>query len=221
MAHSFLHCYLMTHDGGFAPNPYYRVLTLATCKPRIRHYAQVGDWISGWTAKTVRDKHNQPHRFNSQQLIYLAKISKIIPIEEYREAYPEKRSKLIGTKSSSTRSGCGGKRIVTNHSQRYNDGDNIYEPIWGNGTVIDFKQHKHQHGHENLMEHDLKGKNVLICDEFYYFGWENSVEKDESLFNYTVPRWKKIKLEDVEAFIQGITDSYTPGLHIHRDEDNS
>ncbi|WP_198140678.1 Nmad2 family putative nucleotide modification protein [Polaromonas naphthalenivorans] len=28
--------YLMTHDSGFAPNPFHGTLTLATCKPGIR-----------------------------------------------------------------------------------------------------------------------------------------------------------------------------------------
>ena len=44
----FLYCYKMTHDTGFAPNPYYEVLTLATCKPTIRRCAEIGYWISDW-----------------------------------------------------------------------------------------------------------------------------------------------------------------------------
>jgi hypothetical protein len=31
-----LFTYKMTHDSGFAPNPFYDILTLATCKPGIR-----------------------------------------------------------------------------------------------------------------------------------------------------------------------------------------
>ena len=32
----------MTHDTGFAPNPFFDVLTLATCKPGIRRVSRPG-----------------------------------------------------------------------------------------------------------------------------------------------------------------------------------
>lgn len=73
----FLHCYKMVWDTEFAPNPHHGVLTLATCKPRIRKYAEVGDWISGWTAVRVHDKNNKIHPFpDKEKLIYLAKVTK-------------------------------------------------------------------------------------------------------------------------------------------------
>ena len=42
-----LFVYVVVHDTGFAPNPFFGYCTLATCKPRIRDSAQVGDWIAG------------------------------------------------------------------------------------------------------------------------------------------------------------------------------
>lgn len=39
--------YILKHDSGFAPNPFYGFCTLATCKPEIRKQAEVGDWIVG------------------------------------------------------------------------------------------------------------------------------------------------------------------------------
>jgi hypothetical protein len=45
-----LFTYVITHDGGFAPNPFYGTLTLNCCKPDIRRHAQVGDWVAAFTA---------------------------------------------------------------------------------------------------------------------------------------------------------------------------
>jgi hypothetical protein len=42
-----VYVYVVDRDFGFAPNPFYGVLTLATCKPRIRSVASMGDWVIG------------------------------------------------------------------------------------------------------------------------------------------------------------------------------
>ena len=53
-------CYKMTHDKGFAPNPYFDVLTLATCKPAIRRTKKDGDWVAGFVSKAlVNNSKNQ------------------------------------------------------------------------------------------------------------------------------------------------------------------
>jgi hypothetical protein len=43
-----LFTYVITQDGGFAPNPFHGVLTLNCCKPEIRKLAEVGDWVAGF-----------------------------------------------------------------------------------------------------------------------------------------------------------------------------
>ena len=87
----FLYCYKMTHDTGFAPNPYYDVLTLATCKPKIRKNAKKEYWISGWTSNVVYGKDNEKHTFtdDDQKLIYLAKVFDNPKIENYWRQYPK------------------------------------------------------------------------------------------------------------------------------------
>jgi hypothetical protein len=66
--------YVVTHDTGFAPNPFGGFLTLATCKPRIRARAGKGDILVGaGSASTV----------GNQRLVYAAEIADVIPIEEY------------------------------------------------------------------------------------------------------------------------------------------
>ena len=173
---SFLYCYKMTHDTGFAPNPYHGILTLATCKPTIRRCAQIGDWISGWTSNKVIGKRNQKYTEytdSNQKLIYLAKISEKLPLEEYWKKYPKKRPK--------------GKDDV---------GDNIYEPI---GNEV-FEQHENGGGHgPDNIKRDLSGKYVLICEEFYYFGVENPLSINTN--DLIVPRCKKILVDDDNAKI--------------------
>ena len=43
-----LFSYILARDFGFAPNPFYSICSLATCKPIIRKKAQIGDWIIGY-----------------------------------------------------------------------------------------------------------------------------------------------------------------------------
>ena len=50
--------YVVARDFGFAPNPFFGVCTLATCKPKIRAAAEVGDWIIGTgSAERKRSGH--------------------------------------------------------------------------------------------------------------------------------------------------------------------
>ena len=46
-----LFSYIITHDIGFAPNPFFGYCTLANCKPVIRRTSKIGDWIVGISAK--------------------------------------------------------------------------------------------------------------------------------------------------------------------------
>ena len=64
--------YVVRRDYGFAPNPFYGFLTLATCKPKIRRKAQVGDFIIGIA----------PVDFDNK-LVFMAKVSKVITFNEY------------------------------------------------------------------------------------------------------------------------------------------
>ena len=51
-------------------------------------------------------------------------------------------------------------------------GDNIYKPIKGGEFIQKPSMHSDPDGNENLnkKEHDLKGKSVLVSNEFSYFG---------------------------------------------------
>jgi hypothetical protein len=61
-----LFSYKLTTDLDFAPNPFYGMLTLVTCKPGKRRTKKKGDWIAGFTSgKSCGDK------VGKKKLIYL------------------------------------------------------------------------------------------------------------------------------------------------------
>src|SRR5262249_20801316 len=95
-----LFSYVVARDFGFAPNPFYRLCTLATCKPRIRATAVVGDWIVGTGSK----KYDLVGR-----LVFAMKVDEIVTFDDYwlSPRFIEKRPLLNGSLK-----------------QRY--GDNIY-----------------------------------------------------------------------------------------------
>ena len=207
----FLYCYKMTHDTGFAPNPYHGVLTLATCKPVIRRCAKKGYWISGWTSNVVYDKNNEKHTFtdDTQKLIYLARVSENpLLIESYWEQYPQKRQPEQSGKNTKPKN-C--RNDLSKVADNRYFGDNIYEP--DNNETFGFKRHETPHHGEQNKEHDLSGRNVLICKEFYYFGIENSINIEGK--TTVVHRCQKLSLDSDEAknVIEFVTKNYSQGIN--------
>lgn len=178
-----LYSYKMDHDNGFAPNPYFGVLTLATCKPKMRYNTKVGNWIAGWTSKQMTDN---PTEVGEEKLVYLAKVTQKLTFDKYWEKYPEKRP------------------ICTNdpNAPERKHGDNIYQP--DNTAKRGFIQIKNNYHHcEEKMVKDLSGKFVLICEEFYYFSSKTPLEVSMK-FRPNVPKgqqsYGKIT-EDASEFI--------------------
>ena len=69
-----LYSYVVMHDSGFAPNPFYGFCTLATCKPQIRKTARPGDWILGTVSKSVSPE---------PRLIYAMRVTETLSYTEY------------------------------------------------------------------------------------------------------------------------------------------
>ena len=208
----FLHCYKMVWDTEFAPNPHHGVLTLATCKPRIRKYAEVGDWISGWTAVRVHDKNNKIHQFpDKEKLIYLAKVTKKIKYKDYWKEYTDKRPHPLEDVEPISSTDKKGKKEYD--ETRYDSGDNIYEPDKDNKDQFIQKRNGGGHGNRD-KEHDLKGEYILICEEFYYFGVNHACEIPDQISPRPIPRWKKVSSTDdkIESFINFIKDHYKSGI---------
>jgi hypothetical protein len=137
--------YVITRDYGFAPNPFYGICTLSTCKPGIRKSACIDDWIFGIGSKTTH-----PNR-----MIYMMKVTKKITFNEYWE------NKEYAMK----------KPQMTTLKKMY--GDNIYyydksDGVWHQAN----SHHSYENGETNPhnLRKDTSSDNVLISREFFYFG---------------------------------------------------
>jgi hypothetical protein len=153
-----LFSYKLTDDCGFAPNPFWGILTLATCKPQIRRYKKEGDWIAGFTSGTLCG-----HAVGRERLIYLMQVKHKVPIAQYFRD-PKYAQKIPNQKSR-----CAVERA----------GDNIYRPRRGPASApSDFVQLPNDHHCDmkggcrlgDTQRHDLSGLNVLIAVRFAYFG---------------------------------------------------
>jgi hypothetical protein len=69
-----LFSYVLRHDSGFAPNPFWGYCTLACCKPVIRRVAEVGDWIVGT---------GSVENVGTNKLIYAMKVTEKLTFEQY------------------------------------------------------------------------------------------------------------------------------------------
>ncbi len=140
-----LFSYIVRHDDGVAPNPFHGICTLTICKPVIRRTAKVGDWIVGLGSA------NSPIGNMSGKVIYAMRITEKLILGEYdsfcRAHYPEK--------------------IPNWDSNNFKEkvGDCIYDYSDPSNPKI----RKSVHNEKN-MDKDLRGKNSLISNEFYYFG---------------------------------------------------
>lgn len=141
-----LFTYVVARDFGFAPNPFGGVCTLATCKPKIRQKANVGDWIAGIASKA--DK-------TIPSLVYVMRVDETMTYEEYwvdsrfQHKKPERRSGL-----------------------RHVYGDNIYTKDQGGLWLQADSHHSFENGainHRNVLN-DTQSNRVLIGWRFAYWG---------------------------------------------------
>ena len=93
-----LHSYVVDHDNGHAPNPYYGICTLAHCKfakgkqRNVVELAQEGDWVVGTGG---RSKKSAGHG----KLIYAMRVDEKMTLAEYypNRRFIKKRPKQNGT----------------------------------------------------------------------------------------------------------------------------
>ena len=146
-----LFSYKMTDDTGFAPNPFWGCMTLATCKSQIGKHKGPGDWIAGFTSGKLCDDP-----VGSERLVFLMRIEEKITLSEYFR--DERFEPKIPRRSPTT-------------ARVFKEGDNIYRPI-----VLDAREAHHfeqlpnsNHGLEDRAD-DVNGRYVLISKRFVYFG---------------------------------------------------
>jgi hypothetical protein len=139
-----LFAYKLTHDSGFAPNPFHGYGTLATCKPQIRLKKGVGDWIAGFTSRRLNG--DEP---GNERLVYLMRVDEKMGLEEY---FTDPRFE---------------KKKPTQRSERRIDlvGDNIYFRERGQWKQLPNRNHSPAD-----IARDTGGRCVLISETFAYFG---------------------------------------------------
>ncbi|MCY3806888.1 MAG: hypothetical protein OXG91_10410 [bacterium] len=142
-----LFVYVVVHDSGFAPNPFFGYCTLATCKPRIRRSAAVGDWIAGI---------GSAQRGREGRLMYAMRVGEVLCFDEYwhDERFVQKRPSRSGRREQR----CGDN--VYHRDPRTREW--IQEPCFhscDDGTPDRFH-----------VRCDTGSPRALVATEFAYFG---------------------------------------------------
>jgi len=138
--------YVVARDFGFAPNPFYGYCTLATCKPKIRNHAKVGDWIIGTGSKA---------NYNlAGHLIYAMRVDEVMDFDEY---WNDPRFKC--------------KKPVLNGSLKQMYGDNIYHKDRNEWTQED-SHHSFEGGlpNDSNIETDTSVNRILVSSKYVFFG---------------------------------------------------
>ncbi len=152
-----LFTYIVTHDTGFAPNVGGGVLTLATCKPKIRSVIKVNDMVVGFAPKG-----------EGNYITFIAYADEVIPWAEYIERCKSNYLGIYGVKIPKTKQDVGDCiwKIALEPHEPY---PNFAEHACG-----------------NFQDDVASGKNVIISNRFVYLGTESKVAKvnlDASLHN--------------------------------------
>lgn len=154
-----LFSYVVARDYGFAPNPFFEICTLATCKPNIRRVASIGDWVIGTGSK--KNKKNG-------SLVYAMRITETVTFNEYwhDERFAKKKPNLRGSKKLAF-------------------GDNIYfKGLMDKWHQVD-SHHSFRGGIPNIdnIINDTQTDRVLISEDYSYWGGEGPLIPDH-LRNY-------------------------------------
>ena len=178
-----LFSYVVAQDFGFAPNPFCGFCTLATCKPKIRKGAEVGDWIIG-TGSKGRGKVQDRRDF----LVYAMRVTEVMTFSEYW---------------NDSRFHC--KRPNLKGSLKQGYGDNIYfKNEIGNWHQQD-SHHSYEEGKQNYdnIFHDTQADRVLISKDYVYWGGEGP-KIPEKFLNYNG--------EDIRKKGSGHKNKFSPDL---------
>lgn len=185
-----MYSYVIPRDYGFAPNPYFGYCTLATCKPRIRQSAQVGDWVAAFGAANTSVRGC---------LVVLMQVGEILTFDEYWEDV-----RFVY------------KKPVFNKGIKFMYGDNIYHNT-NNGWMQEPSHHSMPDGSINYvnLERDTQADSVLIATEFYYFG-NNAIfvppEFDKLIGkgrNHMICRDEHL----ISEFIHYVSSNYSRGIN--------
>ncbi len=192
-----VYSYIVAHDLGFSPNPFWGECTLACCKPRIRRSigkqwpSSAGTWVVGISPKS-----------RGNELVYIMRVDNWLEFPDYYASYPKKRPDF-----------------VKGHAYKF--GDNIYKPIDGGGYEQlrsrhskDFREPTWSENNE-LKARDLSGNYVLLSKNFIYYG-KKTVKLEGPLRELIIGRGHKKNfsqdaLKALEAYINEHSHDFQKG----------
>lgn len=181
--------YVLARDFGFAPNPFFGVCSLATCKPSLRASANVGDWIVGI----------QPIARGQVKLSYAMRIDDALRYDEY---WADSRFEM--------------KKPYLAGSLKRRFGDNIYHRHITGGWIQEDSHHSYADGVTNIenLQRDTKADRVLISYHFWYFG-SAAVLIPEALaeLNWPHPGHKWLPKETTGKLLAFLHGKAPPGCH--------
>jgi len=180
-----LFTYILKHDSGFAPNPFWGHCTLACCKPAIRRTAAVGD---------VTPKHR------GNRIAYFMEIAEILP--SFADYWRDPR---FAPK----------KPVWEGPERMERQGDNCYEPDGSGEYRQLPSEHSKRDGTESIRakRRDLSGRRVLIATRFGYFGRDARPLRPDLSFG-VVGRAHRCRFtaDQVDRFLQFL-DTLPTGVH--------
>ncbi len=162
-----IYSYSITRDYGFAPNPYFGICTLATCKPKIRSGCQIGDWVIGFGGSNLPTKN---------KLIFIMEVSEKMSFDEYWE---DSRFLI--------------KKPRFDKSIKYCYGDNIYHHNEAGEWIQENSHHSYgdRINEKNLKTDTGRTDQVLISNNYWYFG-DEALELEER-FKCFLPKCRDCK----------------------------
>lgn len=176
--------YVVTHDTGFAPNPFWGFCTLANCKPQIRRTAKPGDWVFGL---------GSPRNVGNGKLVYAMRVDEVLTFEEY-DADPRfacKKPNLCG-------------------DPREQCGDNIYFKNRRGG----WKQRRSFHGPDAMKTDSGGKNVLVGSHYFYFGENAVTIPaRFRALVHKGRGHRCNFPPGTVERFIEWLHDNQEPGMH--------
>ncbi|MEC4048946.1 hypothetical protein OX284_005870 [Flavobacterium sp. SUN046] len=194
-----VYSYVIEHDFGLAPNPFGRYCTLAVCKPKIRVSSKlkIGDWVLGTGSKALEISTGK--KGLRSKLIYAMQVTDRITLDAYwsDSRFHYKKPKMNGSRVAMF-------------------GDNFYHKNGYGDWIQEDSAHSMRDGtcNQGHLKKDISGRNVLISENFYYFGNNAPTIPNEFLEirkeGIGEKKFENIKVAD--DFINWIVTNYKTGI---------
>jgi hypothetical protein len=186
-----LYSYVVEHDNGYGPNPYFRFCTLCGCKfkggKNIVQLAKAGDWVVGTGGASEKSAGHG-------RLVYAMRVDeKLTRWKYFSDSRFERKKPPRGGKTATYEQARG-----DNQDPR-KDGENDF---WREAPQLSDRKHK---------------QFVLVSKHFYYFGAEakkmDDIPKEFHLEKRGPGFRSDFDLADIRRFLEWLKKQSKPGKH--------